>query len=130
MPLPGFANILYNATCSKCPAWQDKDAAFLKIVKVDEYDKEKKEISWLVEAQSDIAYEDYLAILNAWHNDYNPGAKGPIAHFFGKDHVKLFTRDLKEVGDLRNAKKGDRIRLTLEVGTGFDDATSMEIRRP
>jgi hypothetical protein len=126
-PLPGFPNILYNGTLVEVPGRDDKP--LLKIIKAD-YDKDKKVIVWLVELQTDIEYDSFLNIHKAWQNDEGTLSKGPAAFFFDKDRVQLYMHDLKEQGQLRNGKKGDRIRLLLDVGDGFPDATYMEIRRP
>jgi hypothetical protein len=125
--LPGFPKIMYNAELLDVTVRGDKP--LLAIVKAD-YNKDKKEISWLVEVQADITFEDYVAIRNLWENGSSGGGKGPVAYFFNKDQVKLFKRDLKEEGELRNARKGDCIRIILDASDGFPDATSMEIRAP
>ena len=127
-PLPGFPEITYNASALEVVGHDDRQ--LLKITKV-ELDKDKKQIVWLVQALVDITYEDYVAIRNAWENGAGPEAnKGPACHFFDSERVSLYTRDLKEEGKLRNAKKGDCIRLILDIGEGFPKAASMEIRQP
>jgi hypothetical protein len=127
-PLPGFPNITYSASVLEVVGHDNRQ--LLKIIKV-EPDQDKKQIVWLLQALVDISYEDYVAIRNAWENGAGPQAnKGPSAHFFDAEKVSLYTRDLKEEGKLRNAKKGDCIRLILDVGDGFPKAASMEIRQP
>lgn len=126
-PLPGFPQIMYNGTVLQVPGRDDKP--LLKIVKA-EYDKDKKMIVWLVELQADVDYESWINIHHAWQNDEGDLSHGPAAFFFDKDRVQLFVREMKEQGQLRNGKKGDRIRLILDASEGFPEATYMEIRRP
>lgn len=126
-PLPGFPEITYNGTVLEVPGRDDKP--LLKIVKA-EYDKDKKMIVWLVELQNDIDYESWINIHHAWQNDEGDLSHGPAAFFFDKDRVQLYAREMKEQGQLRNGKKGDRIRLILDASEGFPEATFMEIRRP
>ena len=126
-PLPGFPQILYNADFLEVVGHDKRP--LLSVVKT-EYDKDKKEIVWLLEAQNDLTYEDYIIIRTLWENGTGAAAKPPVVHFFNKDHVSLYTRELKEEGKLRNAKKGDCIRLILDASNGFPEATLMEFRAP
>jgi hypothetical protein len=125
-PLPGFPDIQYNASLLEP---RDKtDKPLLKIIRTD-YDENRKLIVWLLELQTDIGFDQKLSIDGVWCN-IGSGA-GPAAFFFDKDGVALYFRELKVAGKLNEGKKGDRVRLILDIGQGFPPgAAYMDIRRP
>src|SRR5438445_615369 len=117
-PLPGFPDITSNVKLFEQPLGTD-NKPLLKIVKA-EYDVDRRLVSWLLELQADVGFEEKLSIDNAWYTIGTPA--GPGAFFFDKDHVALYVREVKLSGKLYEGKKGDRIRMILEVGNGFPSA--------
>ena len=130
--LPGFPDIKYNA--SVLEPLDSAKKPLLKIVGPPVYNPDLHVLSWLLELQTDIGFEEKRAIDRSW---YATGfSKGPGAHFFDKDGLVIALRELKLLGKLYDGKKGDRIRMNLEVDKlpdgrfGFPNAAYMEIRRP
>jgi hypothetical protein len=130
--LPGAPAIRYNASILE--AHDSNNKPLLKIVGQPEYNPNLHVISWLLELQTDIGFEEKRAIDQSW---YATGfSKGPGAHFFDKDGMVIYLREMKLLGKLFDGKKGDRIRMLLEIDKlpdgrfDFQNAAYMEIRRP
>src|SRR5581483_8471748 len=104
-PLPGFPDIKFNAALLE--PRDDNGKQLLKLVRVD-YNSEFHVVVFLLELQTDIGFNEKLAIDNAW---YQKGTTlGPSAFFFDKDGVGTEFRTLRQGGKLYEGKKGDRVR--------------------
>jgi hypothetical protein len=108
--LPGFPTVKTDVRALE-PLGPD-NKPLLKIVR-GEFDKKNATIVWLLELQTDIGLEEMVAIGHTW---YAVGAEqGPIGYFFDKDKVALLFRPVKLSGKLLDGKKGDRVRMTLDI---------------